>query len=84
MIDDKEAKLRRNLKLEENIYTKQCIYCGKTFIGKNKDPFGICQDCETEKYCDRCCQEITYYEYMTNGGLCNECAELVEYGDDTD
>lgn len=84
MIDDKEAKLRRNLKLEENIYTKQCIYCGKTFIGKNKDPFGICQDCETEKYCDRCCHEITYYEYMTNGGLCNECAKLVEYGDDTD
>lgn len=67
---------------EENIYTKQCRYCGKTFVGKNKDPFGVCPDCEQERYCDRCCQEIDYYEYMTNGGLCNECAEEIEYGDD--
>lgn len=69
-------------KFEENIYNKTCMYCGKTFIGKNKDPFGVCPDCATEKYCDRCCQEISYVEYMTNAGLCEDCAEELEYGDD--
>lgn len=68
--------------LEENTYNKTCIYCGKTYIGKNKDPFGVCSECEEEKYCDRCCQEIGYYEYMSNGGLCNECAEELEYEND--
>lgn len=82
MIDDYEAKLRRKQKQEENTYSKHCLYCGKEFIGKNKDPFGICPECETEKYCDRCCQEISYYEYMTNSGLCNECADEIEFGDD--
>lgn len=69
-------------KFEEDIYNKTCMYCGKTFIGKNKDPFGVCPDCATEKYCDRCCQEISYVEYMTNAGLCEDCAEELEYGDD--
>lgn len=67
---------------EENIYNKTCLYCGKTFIGKNKDQFGVCPDCATEKYCDRCAQEISYVEYMSNGGLCDDCAEEIEYGDD--
>lgn len=66
----------------ENIYSKHCLYCGKEYIGKNKDPFGICPQCEQEKYCDRCGQEINYYEYMANCGLCEECAEEIEYGDD--
>lgn len=70
------------INFEENIYDKTCMYCGKTFTGKNKDPFGVCPDCATEKYCDRCCQEISYVEYMTNAGLCDECAEELEYGDD--
>ena len=69
-------------KFEENIYDKTCLYCGKTFIGKNSDQFGVCPDCESEKYCDRCCQEISYVEYMSNAGLCDDCAEELEYGDD--
>lgn len=32
--------------MEENIYTKQCLECGKTYTGKNKDLYGICPDCE--------------------------------------
>jgi len=67
---------------DENYYTKQCMYCGQTFVGKNSDPFGVCSQCEEEKYCDRCCQEIGYYEYMSNNGLCNECAEEIEFGED--
>lgn len=28
-----------------------------------------------EHYCNKCAQEITYNEYMLNGGLCDECQE---------
>lgn len=79
MINDELAKNRRKMKQAENYYNKTCMYCGKSFVGKNKDQFGICPDCEQEKYCDRCCQEISYVEYMTNGGLCDECADEIEY-----
>lgn len=84
MIDDKIAKNRRKQQQKENIYDKYCIICHKPFASKGKEPVGTCPDCSKERYCDRCCQEISYYEYMTNGGLCNECAELVEFGDDED
>ena len=31
-----------------------------------------------EQYCNRCAQEITYTEYMLNGGLCDDCQENEE------
>lgn len=34
--------------MEENIYTKQCLKCDKIYIGKNKDLYGICQECEVK------------------------------------
>lgn len=74
MVDDELAKNRRIQKQAENVYSKQCLYCGKSFLGKGKDIFGICPECEQEKYCDNCGQEIDYYEYMDNNGLCDECA----------
>lgn len=82
MIDDEMAKNIRKQKQVENIYEKQCMYCNKTFLGKGNSLFGICPECETEKYCDRCCQEVSYIEYMANSGLCDECAEELEFGDD--
>lgn len=65
-------------------FEKRCRYCGKTFLGKGEAPYGICPDCEQEKYCDRCCQEISYHEYMGNGGLCDECADIMYNGEQDD
>ena len=41
-------------------FEKRCRYCGKTFLGKGEAPYGICPDCEQEKYCDRCIYEMLY------------------------
>ena len=31
-----------------------------------------------EQYWNKCAQEITYNEYMLNGGLCDDCQENEE------
>lgn len=35
--------------MEENIYSKICVKCGKEFISKGKAPAGICEDCNKEE-----------------------------------
>lgn len=70
--------------MNDTKYTSKCIECGKEYQNMHNVPFGMCPDCLENhmEYCDRCCQEITYYEYMENCGLCDECAEEIEFEDD--
>lgn len=49
MIDDDLAKERQLQKQTENTYIKMCTICRNTFIGKNKDLFGICPECQLEQ-----------------------------------
>lgn len=35
--------------IEENVYNKLCLSCGKTFIGKGQDVYGLCQDCKNNQ-----------------------------------
>ena len=31
--------------MEENLYNKQCIVCGKIYVSKGKAPVGECNEC---------------------------------------
>lgn len=64
--------------MEENIYNKTCIKCGKTYYSKGKAPVGECPDClsKEEYFCNRCGQPIDYWEYNDNvEGYCEDCME---------
>ena len=67
--------------MEENIYNKTCIKCGKTYYSKGKAPVGECPDClsKEEYFCNKCGQPIDYREYNDNAeGYCEDCMEQEE------
>ena len=64
--------------MEENLYNKQCIVCGKIYVSKGKAPVGECNEClaKEEYFCNKCGQPIDYWEYNSNvEGYCEECYE---------
>lgn len=64
--------------MEENMYDKVCINCGKTYTSRGKAPVGMCPDClkEEEYFCNKCGQQIDYWEYNSNvEGYCEDCFE---------
>lgn len=61
-----------------DFYTKVCENCNQVFIVDPKNITNMCPECINKTFCDRCCKECTYKEYLTNAGLCDECAEIVE------
>ena len=64
--------------LEEDVYAKVCVVCGKTYYSKGKAPCGMCSECESkeEYFCNRCGQQIDYWEYNSNvEGYCEDCYE---------
>lgn len=36
------------MNMKENIYTKKCLNCNNLYVGKNKDPFGLCPKCKSK------------------------------------
>lgn len=64
--------------MEENIYDKKCVECGKTYTSKGKAPVGVCPECLSEHvyFCNKCGQQIDYWEYNSNvDGYCEDCYE---------
>ena len=45
----KLENLKKKMIMEENIYDKICVNCGKKYISKGKAPAGICPNCLKEK-----------------------------------
>ena len=67
--------------MEENLYDKQCIICGRIYTSKGKAPVGECPEClsKEEYFCNRCGQPIDYQEYNNSvEGYCEDCLEEEE------